>query len=45
MNIQKEKISEGNISVTERISGSEAVIRCLLAEGVKTLYGLSLIHI
>jgi acetolactate synthase-1/2/3 large subunit len=39
MNIQKEKISEGNISVTERISGSEAVIRCLLAEGVKTLYG------
>ena len=39
MNIQKEKISEGNTSVTERISGSEAVIRCLLAEGVKTLYG------
>lgn len=39
MNIQKEKISEGNTSTIERISGSEAVIRCLLAEGVKTLYG------
>lgn len=25
--------------VTERITGSEAVIRCLLAEGVDTLYG------
>ncbi|WP_046754880.1 biosynthetic-type acetolactate synthase large subunit [Kordia jejudonensis] len=24
---------------TERISGSEAIVRCLLAEGVKTLYG------
>ena len=24
---------------TERISGSEAIIKCLLAEGVKTLYG------
>ena len=39
MNIQKEKISEVNTSTIERISGSEAVIRCLLAEGVKTLYG------
>ena len=29
------KISE----TTERISGSEAVIRCLLEEGVKILYG------
>ncbi|WP_420570974.1 biosynthetic-type acetolactate synthase large subunit [Kordia sp.] len=24
---------------TERISGSEAIVKCLLAEGVKTLYG------
>lgn len=27
------------IFTTEKISGSEAVIKCLLAEGVKTLYG------
>lgn len=27
------------ILTTEKISGSEAVIKCLLAEGVKTLYG------
>ncbi len=25
--------------VTERISGSEAIIKCLLAEGVDILYG------
>ena len=34
--ITKEK--ESNV-VTERISGSEAVIKCLLAEGVDILYG------
>lgn len=39
MNTQKEKILEGNTITTERISGSEAVIKCLLAEGVNTLYG------
>ena len=39
MNTQKEKTLESNTSATMRISGSEAVIRCLLAEGVDTLYG------
>ncbi len=39
MNIQKEKTLENNTPTTERISGSEAVIKCLLAEGVDTLYG------
>jgi acetolactate synthase-1/2/3 large subunit len=34
--IQKET---NNSQVTERISGSEAVIKCLLAEGVDILYG------
>ena len=29
----------GATSKKERISGSEAVVRCLLAEGVDTLYG------
>mgnify|MGYP001375403793 FL=1 len=28
-----------NTATTERISGSEAVVRCLLEEGVKILYG------
>ncbi|MBQ0788375.1 MAG: acetolactate synthase large subunit, partial [Oceanihabitans sp.] len=34
--IKKEAI---NTQTTERISGSEAVVRCLLEEGVKVLYG------
>ncbi|MFK7747554.1 MAG: biosynthetic-type acetolactate synthase large subunit, partial [Kordia sp.] len=34
--IQKAKET---LQQTERISGSEAIIKCLLAEGVKTLYG------
>ncbi len=41
MNISKlaiEKKPEG-AATTERISGSEAVIRCLLAEGVNTIFG------
>ncbi len=28
-----------NTQTTDRISGSEAVVRCLLEEGVKILYG------
>jgi acetolactate synthase-1/2/3 large subunit len=39
MNIQKEKKSEKKTVTTERILGSEAVIKCLLAEGVEILYG------
>ena len=39
MNTQKEKTLGDNTITTERISGSEAVIKCLLAEGVDTLYG------
>jgi len=34
--IKKEAI---NTQTTERISGSEAIVRCLLEEGVKVLYG------
>ncbi|MBA6153877.1 biosynthetic-type acetolactate synthase large subunit [Gelidibacter maritimus] len=30
---------EKSVTTTERISGSEAIIRCLLAEGVDLLYG------
>ena len=39
MNTQKEKTLGDNTITTERISGSEAVIKCLLAEGVGILYG------
>lgn len=31
--------TQETLQQTERISGSEAVVRCLLAEGVNTLYG------
>ena len=31
--------SEQNITKTEHIKGAEAVIRCLIAEGVKTMFG------
>ena len=33
------KTSNQTVKVTERITGSEAVIKCLLAEGVDILYG------
>ena len=32
-------LEKKGIETKERISGSEAVIKCLLAEGVDTLYG------
>jgi len=31
--------AQNTVQQTERISGSEAIIRCLLAEGVDTIYG------
>ncbi len=34
--IEKQKIET---KTTDRISGSEAVVKCLLAEGVDVLYG------
>jgi acetolactate synthase-1/2/3 large subunit len=39
MNTKTLKFTEKITKTTERISGSEAVIRCLLAEGVDILYG------
>ncbi|WP_298417477.1 biosynthetic-type acetolactate synthase large subunit [uncultured Kordia sp.] len=33
------KQTQETLQKTERISGSEAIVRCLLAEGVSTLYG------
>ncbi len=39
MEIQTVKNKEAEIDTTERISGSEAVVRCLIEEGVKVLYG------
>ncbi len=34
-----EAITGGTATVTERMSGAEAVLRCLLAEGVDTIFG------
>ena len=39
MNTETIKRTAAQAKTTERISGSEAVIRCLLAEGVDILYG------
>ena len=39
METQTIKNKETTPKVTERISGSEAVVRCLIEEGVKILYG------
>ncbi len=39
MNTETIKTSTQTLQTTERISGSEAVIKCLLAEGVDILYG------
>ena len=39
MNTETIKTSTQTVATTERISGSEAIIKCLLAEGVDTLYG------
>lgn len=39
MNTETIKKSTHKKEITERISGSEAVIKCLLSEGVDTLYG------
>ena len=39
METQTIKNKETTTKVTERISGSEAVVRCLIEEGVKILYG------
>jgi acetolactate synthase-1/2/3 large subunit len=39
MNTETIKKEENKSGKTERITGSEAIIRCLIAEGVKTLYG------
>ena len=36
---QSIQVKNKNIETTERITGSEAIIRCLLAEGVDILYG------
>ena len=56
MDTQTIKSQKKSIKTTERISGSEAIVRCLIEEGVDILYGypggaimpvydLSLIHI
>ena len=37
--IQEIKVKDKANEITERITGSEAIIRCLLAEGVDILYG------
>ena len=39
METQALKSKGSKTKITERISGSEAVVRCLLEEGVKVLYG------
>ncbi len=39
MNTEIVKTNKSNTQKTERISGSEAIIKCLLAEGVDILYG------
>jgi acetolactate synthase-1/2/3 large subunit len=39
MNTQTINAQTKNSQITERISGSEAIIKCLLAEGVEILYG------
>ncbi|WP_203257609.1 biosynthetic-type acetolactate synthase large subunit [Hyunsoonleella ulvae] len=39
MNTETIKKETNNTDKTERISGSEAIIRCLIAEGVDILYG------
>ncbi|MBL4604951.1 MAG: acetolactate synthase large subunit, partial [Flavobacteriaceae bacterium] len=39
MNTETIKSVVKSVQTTERISGSEAVIKCLLAEGVDILYG------
>ena len=39
MDTQTIKSQAKSTKTTERISGSEAIVRCLLAEGVDTLYG------
>ena len=37
--VETKKVQSKTINTTERISGSEAIIKCLLAEGVDILYG------
>jgi acetolactate synthase-1/2/3 large subunit len=39
MNTETAKKTQEMVQKTERISGSEAIIRCLIAEGVDILYG------
>ena len=39
MDTQTIKSQEKSIKTTERISGSEAIVRCLIEEGVDILYG------
>jgi acetolactate synthase-1/2/3 large subunit len=39
METQTIKNKQNTVKTTERISGSEAIVRCLIEEGVKILYG------
>ncbi|WMI69542.1 biosynthetic-type acetolactate synthase large subunit [Mangrovimonas sp. YM274] len=39
MNTETLKEQKVTVATTERISGSEAIVRCLLEEGVDTIYG------
>ena len=39
MDTQTIKSQEKSTKTTERISGSEAIVRCLIEEGVDILYG------
>ena len=39
MDTQTIKSQKKSIKTTERISGSEAIVRCLIEEGVDIIYG------
>ncbi len=39
MDTQTIKLQDTGVEATQRITGKEAIIKCLLAEGVETLYG------
>ena len=39
MDTQTMKLEENKTQKTQRITGKEAVIKCMLAEGVDVLYG------
>ncbi|HAX16255.1 MAG TPA: acetolactate synthase large subunit, partial [Leeuwenhoekiella sp.] len=38
-NTQTIKLQDTAVEATQRLTGKEAIIKCLLAEGVDTLYG------